>query len=170
MNMLELNHIRSNQATPGGYVVLTLGLLALLMTLVWQQKILAENDMLQARLTLRADQLRQKVSAAEVVMHKPESAAAQQAILHIILPWSGLLKGMESIHRDDIRLMSLDPQWKRKLIQLRLLATNREAIWAYMEGLRQLGMMKEVKLKSSESTHLNGMPVVAFEVEALWDI
>lgn len=170
MKMLELNHIRSNRASPSGYVALMFGLLALFMALVWQQKIVAENDMLEAKLTLRTDQLRQKVSAADVVEHQPESAAAQQAILHIILPWSGLLKGMESVHRDDIRLMSLDPQWKRKHIQLRLLATNREAIWAYMEGLRQLGMMKEVKLKSSESTHLNGMPVVAFEVEALWDI
>ena len=170
MKMIELNHIRTNRASPSGYVVLTLGLLALLMALIWQQKVVAENEMLEARLILRTDQVRQKVSAAEVMVHKPESAATEQAILHIILPWSELLKGMESVHRDDIRLMSLDPQWKRKHIQLRLLATNREAIWDYMEGLRQLGMMKEVKLKSSESTHLNGMPMVAFEVEALWDI
>lgn len=170
MNRLELNYIRSNAASPTGYFVFVLGLLILLAVLVWQQKVLTENDVLDAKLKQRALQQRQQVSASDVVVHRPESAATQQAILHIILPWSGLLKGMESIQRDDIRLMSFDPQWKSKHIQLRLLATNREAIWAYMEGLRQLGMLRDVKLKSSESTHLNGLPVVAFEVEALWDI
>lgn len=169
MNRLELNYIGGNTASVTGYFVFVLGLFTLMAVLVWQQRVLSENDMLEAKLKQRSLQQRQNVSTTEVV-RKPESTAAQQAILHIILPWSGLLKGMESIQRDDIRLMSFDPQWKSKRIQLKLLATNREAIWAYLEDLRQLGMLRDVKLKSSESTHLNGLPVVAFEVEALWDI
>lgn len=170
MNRLELNYIRGNTSSVTGYFVFALGLLILLSVLVWQQKELTEGDVLDEKLKQRAVQQRQKVSASEVVVHRPESAATQQAILHIILPWSGLLKGMESIQRDDIQLMSFDPQWKSKRIQLRLLATNREAIWTYMEGLRQLDMLRDVKLKSSESTHLNGLHVVSFDVEALWDI
>jgi len=169
MNRLELNYIRGNTASVTGYIVFVLGLFTLMAVLVWQQSVLSENDTLEAKLKQRTLQQRQNVPTTEVV-RKPESAATQQAILHIILPWSGLLKGMESIQRDDIRLMSFDPQWKNKRIQLKLLATNREAIWAYLEDLRQLGMLRDVKLKSSESTHLNGLPVVAFEVEALWDI
>lgn len=170
MTRLELNYIRTNTSSPTGYFIVVLGLLTLLAVLVWQQKVLTENDVLNQKLKQREVQQRKKVSASEVMVHRPESAATQQAILHIILPWSGLLKGMESIQRDDIRLMSFNPQWKSKRIQLRLLATNREAIWTYLEDLRQLGMLRDVKLKSSESTHLNGLPVVAFEVETLWDI
>ncbi len=170
MKILELNHIHESGASPSSYIVLVLGSLALLLALVWQQMVSVEQEQLEASLFLRTSQLRQKASAAEMVVNQPESEATQHAIFHIILPWSGLLKGLESIQQDDIRLMSFNPQWKSKRVQLRLLASSREAIWTYMEGLRQLGMLREVKLKSSQSTHLHGLPVVAFEVEALWDI
>lgn len=169
MSMLTLNHIRTTEPSFSGYIALALGLLALVSAYWWQQQVSAEQAMLRAMLKSRAHQSEQK-AAVTTVAPRPESAAIQQAIEHIILPWSVLLKGMESVQRDDIKLMSFSPSWKSKQIKLNLLAINREAIWGYMEDLRQLPMMKEVKLKSSESTHLNGMPVIAFEVEVLWDI
>lgn len=168
MSMLTLNHIRTAEPSIGGYIALTIGLLALVGAFFWQQQVAAEQAMLRATLQSRANQLEQKTTV--IATPQPESAAVRQAIEHIILPWSVLLKGMESVQREDIKLMSFAPAWKSKQIKLSLLAINREAIWGYMEDLRQLRMIKEVKLKSSEATHLNGLPVIAFEVEMQWEI
>lgn len=169
MNTLVLNHIRTAEPSLGGYFSLVLGLIALVGAGLWQQHVWAEQEVLRKALNLRSHQ-QQQSAATTVVTQPPESAAVQQAIQHIVLPWSDLLKGMESVQREDIKLMSFVPAWKSKQIRLSLLATNREAIWGYMEDLRQLRMVKEVNLKSSESTHLNGMPVITFEVEMQWNI
>lgn len=168
MSMLTLNHIRTTEPSIGGCIALTIGLLALVGAYFWQQQVATEQAMLRATLQSRANQFEQKTTV--IATPQPESAAVRQAIEHIILPWSVLLKGLESVQREDIKLMSFAPAWKNKQIKLSLLAINREAIWGYMEDLRQLRMIKEVKLKSSEATHLNGLPVIAFEVEMQWEI
>lgn len=108
------------------------------------------------------------VEHREPVVDTLGNALITKADAEIAIPWLLLLKGLESIQSNDIIWMTLAPDQRRQRVQIRFMTPDRANGWAYLQRLKTLPMLKQIKLHSSSIVEQDEMPMVAFEVEAKW--
>lgn len=171
MRRLVINHAQGRMPAPGT-IILGLGLLLTLIVLAGLYHQLAtENASLQNRLEAK------RLLATPQVSHPAKNIAAvspaltaeiSEAQSHIHTPWVSLLHDLEQVHQSNLYWMQLAPDVKRKHIRMTVLAQHRQQGWALVERLKHQSGLTDVKLKSSEATDVNGVPMMTFHLEAGW--
>ena len=111
-------------------------------------------------------------TSVDSVTDKAAMHAQAQAQAVVDTPWLDLFMALESIHNKDIYWLALTPNRKQQRIHMRWMSPRRASGWAYVQRLKGLPMLREVKLKSSATDNPvnipNTAPMVVFEVEAIW--
>jgi hypothetical protein len=99
-----------------------------------------------------------------------EIKIVNQAIKRLVLPWMGLFKALESINREDVKILALEPDVKKEKVNIKAVAINASSMMSYIEELSQNKMFKKVTLLTQSSKDISSSGMVEFEVEVLWKI
>jgi Tfp pilus assembly protein PilN len=132
----------------------------MLLTKMQQQKeVVAKSKRVTSRLSTFNQEDKTKYEEVSIV---------NSAIKQLVLPWIGLFKGLESINREDVKLLALEPNAQKGTVNIKAVALDANSMMSYINELSQKKMLKKVTLLSQSSKDLNGKAMVVFEVEAVW--
>ncbi len=166
MRTIYLNHIEANTTNMASWVLLSASAMVLLATLSAIQYLRQGNEELQAKIDTRH---MHKISQRPIaIVPDASSEAVRTAIQNIVIPWASLLKALEAANQDKVKMLVLEPNAKTRTVKLNLIALDQASMWAYLESLRAQHILQEVRLVSNESVDVNGVPALAFRVEAKW--
>jgi hypothetical protein len=99
-----------------------------------------------------------------------EITIVNQAIKQLVLPWVGLFKALESINREDVKILALEPNAKNEKVNIKAIAINASSMISYISELSQNKMFKKVTLISQSNQYVSSNSMIEFEVEVLWKI
>ncbi len=172
MKSVYLNHSRQAERTHwSSWLLLAFGLLVLGGSLIALQRIKASNAGLQTQLAVHSARSKEIVPRNLSLGRDKDAATVNSAISTIVTPWTSLLKGLENAAAEDsVKMLTFEPNVKTRSLRLKLVATDKEGMWAYLQRLNQQIVLKDIHLISNETISLNGQPAVEFLVEATWPI
>lgn len=172
MKSVYLNHSRQAEQTHwSSWLLLALGLVVLGSSLIALQRLKASNAGLQTQLAAHLASSKEIVPRNLSPERDKDAAAVNTAISTIVTPWTSLLKGLEiAAIEDSVKMLTFEPNAKTRSLRLKLVATDKEGMWAYLQRLNQQTILKDIHLMSNETISLNGQPAVEFLVEATWPI
>jgi len=175
MRALDLDFQRRSLASPLGWTLLAAGLL--LAGLLWalQQQVAADTvrdaqelarlqqgqggEVRQASLS-KADSLAQQASLAEM---RRVSAALN-------LPWNGLFATLESLPLQDVALLGLTPDARKRLLRISAEARNLEAMLEFHRRLEDSDGLSDVSLLDHEVLVQVAERPIRFNLLATWEV
>lgn len=178
MNRLELDFRRSPRPRAGGWVLFVVGI-ALVGTATWAgQRVDAETVALETTVRdivagLPEALLDQHPPGAGVKGNgkEPDSALADMHRVQARIdnrPWQALFTTLESLASDDIALLSLTPDARKRQLRLTAEARDLGAMLAYHRKLEGTAALRDVSLVNHElAEQVQGRPV-RFSLVASW--
>jgi hypothetical protein len=152
-----------------GWILFLSGALVFTIASASYELIKARNAELQTKLAMHA-----KPSIATIIDDNPhtkkEVEAVDHAIHEIVIPWASLWKSLEATNIEGVGMLSLEPDAKKHIVHMKLIALNHAAMWGYMQSLNQQNNLSNIRLLSSDVTEVNGQYAVSFSVEATWSV
>ncbi len=155
-----------------GWVLLSLGLVAVGLELVAFEAAcadLAEREAIVARLR---HQLQRKLSAAPAAPSVPPSAKEAQAAVKVAAQrnedWSGLFAGLARARSDDVALLEIHADAADGRLNLVGEAPALGAAFDHLRRLQQQGGLRDVRIDRHEWTSGDGGDVVRFATRARW--
>lgn len=108
-----------------------------------------------------------RVSQAEVLAKTGEIAAVRAVAEELALPWEALFQTLERSDRPEVKLLTLEPDVKRRKIRLTAETQDADEMLGYIETLTKQPMLRDVFVTSHERTH-DDVANIRFVVEANW--
>lgn len=96
-------------------------------------------------------------------------AAVNGAISRLNIPWSELLAAFELPHANDIALIALSPDAKRRIVVVQAEARTAEAMVAFAENLRSVERFQHSHLVKHEHRAQDPGSPYRFAVEVRWN-
>ena len=177
MRRIHLNHhLKLHAFNVYAIGLLVMGIFCALAVFIYNQQLTNQSQVLLTKLQQQKEIVTKskrdthrvnQSSQADKVKYE-EITIVSQAIKQLVSPWMGLFKGLESISREDIKLLALEPNVQKETVNIKAIAPNTDSMMSYIDELSQKRMLKNVTLLSQSNKEVNGNAMIEFEVEAVW--
>lgn len=175
MQGLSLDYQRSNATvTKTGLALLLTGLLVALYTTY--QFSVAEQALAiaEAHAGNLEHQIKRGNTTAKPAPLTPdqqqEAKLANDILMQLAQPWSGLFKALETNNTDKIALLAIQPDTGKHSIRIKGEARNFNALLAYIQLLEQSNTMTDITLLNHEINQQVAEKPVRFTFTANWRI
>jgi hypothetical protein len=188
MTHIHLNHeLMMRRVNVLAITLLAIGSLLSVALFFYCQQLASKTELLQfdmqqhaqstasPRSQSRSSRALLQLNDKEATGKQDEITAVNAAIKEIVLPWPVLFKTLESTHREEVKLLTLEPSAKapnaqQRTLRITAVALDTGSMMSYVDELTQQSMLKKVVLLSQESIEISGQKVIRFAVEAVWKI
>lgn len=179
MKQIHLDHYKKrSDLNVYAFILLGIGILSSLSVFIYHQQLTQQaqsllNNMQQEKeaysRSKNDNSIARQTSQKDKFKHE-EITIVNQAINQLVLPWAGLFKALESMNRDDVKILALEPNVKSKRVNIKAVAMNANSMMTYITELSQNKMFKKVTLIAQSNKEIDSNAMIEFEVEALWKI
>lgn len=135
-------------------------------------------DLMRQREALRAELLKveaklakrqaQKREPKKFTLSEAQATAVNSAIAQLNLPWRDVFDAIESATPENIALLTLDPDAKKRLLRVTAETKTSEAMIAYIEQLKQQSFFDLVVLTRHEINEQDPNRPIRFQFDARW--
>ena len=108
------------------------------------------------------------VAAPQVQIGEPQAAAVNAAVLQLNLPWRALHDAIGAATPNNIALLALEPDPRRRSMKITAEAKNSDDMIAYVERLKQQELFGAVALLRHEINELDPNRPIRFQLDAQW--
>jgi len=173
MRAIHLDYALSRKPSVLGLVMFALALLALLT--IWQrhhninqQLVMLDQSILQLKaskgLQPAEPQLQAKSSAD--ILAKIEEAKKLASFL--MIPWGDVLNSLEASALDDLALLAIEPDAKKRQLKITAEAKNKDILFSYLEKLEASDELANVYLLKHEIVEDVDQHPIRFVAVATW--
>jgi Tfp pilus assembly protein PilN len=173
MRTLDLDY----QAAPGtswlSMLVLISGIALSLAILLPLESLTRDRARLEADLAAAQGRLDQHVprAAAEPAPspeRKKEIAAANTVIRQLSLPWHEMFDAFELAANDEIALLGIEPDARKRLVKVTAESKSADAMLDYVKRLQDSGLLDDVFLQKHELQTKDQQKPLRFVVTSAW--
>jgi Tfp pilus assembly protein PilN len=173
MRAVRLDFIPHTPPRWPGYALLTvasLGAVLVSSQYFHTARSLTDAESAASRLERRVLRQRDTTATASSVMPK-DSALAQRAAevtRRLATPWERLFKALETFRHQNIALLSVEPDAINGTVRITAEAKDTAAMLAYVEDLRESGLLANVTLSAHQVMPENPLKPVRFSFGGQW--
>jgi Tfp pilus assembly protein PilN len=139
-------------------------------TIGWQMQ--ARQRVLDAELALMRAHASLPVAVAAATpqpqIGDAQGAAVNAAVLQLNLPWSALHDAIAAATPNNIALLTLEPDPRRRSMKITAEAKTSDEMIAYIEQLKQQELFGAVALLRHEINELDPNKPIRFQLDAQW--
>lgn len=175
MRPLDLDFQRRPLASPLGWALLAAGLLLAGTLWALQQRI--DADRARAAQELARLQQGQGGAIHQAPLSKAESLAQQASLAEmrrvsaaLNLPWNGLFATLEALPLEDVALLTLTPDARKRLLRITAEARNLEAMLEFHQRLEDSDGLSDVSLLDHEVLVQVAERPIRFNLLATWEV
>lgn len=173
MRAIQLDFASSRKPSMQGLLMFALALLALMM--VWQR----HTHINQALLTLDQSILelkeRKGLKPAEPQLQAKSSAdllanieEAKKLASFLMIPWGDVFNALETSALDDLALLAIEPDAKKRQLKITAEAKNKDIMFSYLEKLEGSDELANVYLLKHEIIEDVDQHPIRFVAVATW--
>lgn len=171
MRRLELNYQKSANPSSrtAAWVLLFAGLALLIEMGVSYDKL--QNDREAMNREIRTSKIRMDVPGHETADHQftdKDFAEARQIINRISIPWDTFFTGIESVSKQNVAILSFEPDVQTGLLRIEGEAKDYAAVLTLVARLRMTKPFSEVFLLRHETKRDDPQHPVSFTVSMHW--
>ncbi len=163
---------RRHRSPPAGRWLLLAGVAALAAAVVWVDAAARHVASAQAELDQQLEWSGRSRRAAPSKPADPRALRAERAAnamqADLSLPWERMLGALESVQRDDVALLVVEPNAAERRVRLQLEAREVAAMLAYLDALQADGRLTDVMLQNQQWGGKDSQTAVRFQVSATW--
>ena len=173
MRAIQIDYASSRKPSLAGQVIFALALLA--MMTIWQR----HTDINQQLVTL--DQSIQQLKAlkglqpAEPQLQAKSSAdllakieEAKKLAAFLMIPWGDVLNALEAAALNDLALLAIEPDAKKRQLKITAEAKNKDILFSYLEKLEASNELTNVYLLKHEIVEDVDQHPIRFVAVATW--
>jgi Tfp pilus assembly protein PilN len=170
MGAIELDYLRGSRRATWVRWLLLVTSVAWAADVSWAyaraREQLADSD---ARLARPARQLPKKHGAAAAgAVTEEDVALARETISRLTVPWNNLLGALETVPRDNVALLAIEPDAAAGTLLLTGEARDYLALLTYVTRLSDEKGLRDVRLARHEARQGDPRKPIAFSVSATW--
>lgn len=176
MRRLDLDFQRGRRTGPLGWTLLLCGVLLAGLVLLQRQEIAVETASRERELH-RLERLLQRdgdawapLSAAESRAQDATLAEMRRVSAQMNLPWGQLFGTLEAIRMEDVALLSLAPDARKRKLRISAEARSLEAMLEFHRRLEQSDNLSDVSLLNHEVLAQEPERPVRFNLLATWEV
>jgi hypothetical protein len=129
------------------------------------ESLLEENLMLQQQTkAFQSDKKKTEKNTSNSTNQQALSKVASQ----LNLPWGELLRAFDSRSSNQVALLEFNPDTNTRVIKIVAEARNSAQMTNYIEGLKKLKVIDDIKLTHHEINTTEPLLPIRFELEAYW--
>jgi len=175
MRPLDLDFLRRPVASAVGWLLLAAGLLLAGLGWAVQQRIDAQTALAAAELArLQKEQggeIRQApLSRAETLAQQASLAEMRRVSAALNLPWNELFATLEALPLEDVALLSLTPDARKRLVRISAEARNLDAMLEFHRRLEESERLSDVSLLDHEVLVKVAERPIRFNLLATWEV
>ena len=135
----------------------------------------SEIDSLEAKQTELArqsnrDAIDSRLTALDAQQLKTEIKQANEVLARLSMPWETLFKDMDSSRRDQVALLSIEPDAEKRVIKIMGEAKDLDAMLGYIRLLQKKASLTDVYLQNHHIEQQTAEKPVRFALIASWMI
>jgi hypothetical protein len=111
---------------------------------------------------------RRPVPAAPVVLAEARVAAINSAITQLNLPWQPLFQCLEGVKPQNVALLGLEPDGKKRVLRILAETKQPEDMLAFVQMIRAQPQLADATLIKHETNLQDPNRPIRFVVEAVW--
>lgn len=154
-----------------GFLLLTAALCFVLVSQVAGYREEREQlEALQAAIAARGSAARPLPVAATARFDIPaaQAQAVNDAVLQLNLPWRDLVEAVQAATPDNVALLALEPDARRRLLRITAEARNSDDMLAYVAKMEEGGWFGSVALTRHEIAEQEPNRPLRFQLTAQW--
>ena len=109
-----------------------------------------------------------KRAALDAQQLQAEVKQANEVLAQLAMPWDTLFKEMESSQRDQVALLSIEPDFEKRIIKVTGEARDFDAMLGYIRTLQKKGSLSDVYLQSHNIEQGSAEKPLHFALVASW--
>lgn len=174
MRALSLDYRRTDQTWHWtGIILLVLALLGAVWLVHYYRALSAEVAHLETLVSrierkLHPSHMAVPMTAADVQRRDAELRNAKDAILRLNLPWDLLFQSVEAANSDDIALLGIEPDARKRQVKVSGEAKDFDALLDYIRTLQQSAFLSGVYLEHHQVQDKDPEKPIRFTVGASW--
>jgi hypothetical protein len=130
------------------------------------------SSSLQEQIAVLEQQTQRLQNVKKKAEKNPSAVLNQQALILIAaqlnLPWAELMHAFDSKASKQVALLELNPDVTTRLIKVTAEARNSAHMTQYLENLKKLKVISDVRLLHHETNSSDPLLPIRFEIEAYW--
>lgn len=107
-------------------------------------------------------------ASADTQQAAAELKTANEIIMQLTLPWTALFNALESANSNNVALLGIEPDARKRLVRLSGEAKNQAAMFAYIRQLQANKAMTSVYLRHQQVQEQDPEKPVRFTLDASW--
>lgn len=175
MQKLSLDLVKSPRPAWPGMLVLAI---AIAFTLLNYRQYLVisghnaeiESELAQAGAASQVSRATHPASILSPAEIEAEERRVREVVSLLLLPWRDLFAALESASHNDIALLSIDPDHKKRMIRITAEARNFDVLVGYLKKLGSAPQLRFVRLLRYEVRDADKLRPLRFTVEASWSL
>lgn len=172
MRQLSLDYLRDNQTQHRvGMIMVALAVVGVVALGIYYRNLTVQSARLEdsvATMKLRLGHAGITTSATDAQQAVVEIKDANEVIMQMTLPWNELFNALEEANSNNIALLGIEPDARRRVVRVSGEAKNAEALFAYLRALQAIKSMSGVYLKSQQVQERNPEKPIRFTLDASW--
>lgn len=174
MRLLDLEFQRHRRTRPQGWALLLAGTLLAAPVLYLQQQTatavaVQEQLLRRVELQLQGEHGSQaRLSAAESRAQEAALAEMRRVSAQMNLPWNALFATLETLRLDDVALLSLAPDARKRQLRISAEARDLAAMLEFHQRLEQSAELSDVSLLNHEVVTQTAERPIRFNLVTTW--
>ncbi len=172
MRQISLDYMRENQIQHRvGMLMAVIAAAGLVALGVYYRNLTAQSARLEdsvAQMKLHLGHAGMTTSGVDAQHAVVEIKDANEVIMQMTLPWSELFNALEEANSNNIALLGIEPDARRRVVRVSGEAKNSEALFAYLRALQAIKSMSGVYLKSQQVQERSPEKPIRFTLDASW--
>jgi Tfp pilus assembly protein PilN len=99
-----------------------------------------------------------------------ETNQAKMIILELNLPWKELFSTVESYPKDDVAVLTIEPDSQKGFVRINAEAKSLDSMLAYVTYLQKTQLFREVELINHQLQEQDPQRPVRFMLQASWSV
>ena len=174
MDALKLDYLSSGRNFWLGAVALAVGLSGAAYV-AWSyhagsQKIAQQESLIASIRTEKASRMDPLPVETDTEQTTLETAQAKAIIQELNLPWKELFAAFESYQKDDVAVLSIEPDSQKGLVRITAEAKSLDSMVTYYAYLQKTPLFREVELVSHQLQDQDPQQPIRFMLQAKWGV
>lgn len=172
MRQLSLDYLRENQTQHlVGMLMAALAMAGIVALGIYYRNLTVQSARIEdsvAKMKLHLEHAGMTTSVVDAQHSVVEIKDANEVIMQMTLPWNELFNALEEANSNNIALLGIEPDAKRRVVRVSGEAKNSEALFAYLRALQAIKSMSGVYLKSQQVQERSPEKPIRFTLDASW--
>jgi len=173
MRAIHLDYAVSRKPSVLGLVIFALALLALIT--IWQRHHNINQELVMLDQSILQLKARKGLNPAEPQLQAKSSAdllakieEAKKFASFLMIPWGDVFNALESSDLDDLALLAIEPDAKKRQLKITAEAKNKDILFSYLEKLEASDELANVYLLKHEVVEDVDQHPIRFVAVATW--